>query len=255
MRVLVTGSQGYIGSVLAPLLAEAGHDVHGFDTGFYRGCNFGDEVGVVPTIDRDVRDVRAPELEGFDAIVHLAALSNDPLGDLAPNLTEEINFRATLQLAREAREAGVRRFVFASSCSMYGASGGGRCARRGPRRCGRSPRTPSRRSARRRAWWSSPGRTSCPVSMRNATVYGVSPRLRLDIVLNNLAAWSHTTGQDPAAQRRHRLASADPRARRREDGAGDARGSGGRRPRRGLQRRLGGAELCDPRSRRGARRS
>src|SRR5580765_2029170 len=122
MRVLVTGSHGYIGSVVAPLLADAGHDVVGLDTFFYRGCDFGSEVGQVESLSRDVREVAPSELEGFDAIVHLAALSNDPVGDLDAGLTAEINCDATLGLARAAREAGVRRFVFASSCSMYGAS-------------------------------------------------------------------------------------------------------------------------------------
>src|SRR5262245_555266 len=122
MKVLVTGSHGYIGSVVAPLLADAGHDVVGLDTFFYRGCDFGPEIGRIETLRRDVRDVMPDELEGFEAVVHLAALSNDPLGDLDAGLTAQINCDATLRVARAAREAGVRRFVFASSCSMYGAS-------------------------------------------------------------------------------------------------------------------------------------
>ena len=117
--------------MLAPFLAAAGHDVVGLDTFFYRGCDFGAEASPVPGRDRDVRDVTPADLDGFDAIVHLAALSNDPLGDLDPSLTEQINGDATLRLATAAREAGVRRFVFASSCSMYGASGTRRGARRG----------------------------------------------------------------------------------------------------------------------------
>ena len=122
MRVLVTGSHGYIGSVVAPLLADAGHDVVGLDTFFYRGCDFGSEVGQVESLSRDVREVAPADLEDFDAIVHLAALSNDPVGDLDAGLTAEINCDATLRVARAGREAGVRRFVFASSCSMYGAT-------------------------------------------------------------------------------------------------------------------------------------
>jgi nucleoside-diphosphate-sugar epimerase len=194
MRILVTGSHGYIGSVLAPFLADAGHEVEGLDTRFYRGCDFGDERGVLPTRERDVRDVSAGELAGFDAIVHLAALSNDPVGDLDPGLTAEINFAATVRLAELAREAGVRRFVFASSCSMYGASGSDEALTEAaplrPITAYAESKVRSEEGLARLA-----GPDFAPVSMRNATVYGASPRLRLDIVLNNLAAWSHTTGQ------------------------------------------------------------
>ena len=123
MKVLVTGHHGYIGSVLAPYLADAGLDVAGLDTCFYRGCDFVADPPPVEAVTADVRDVTSAELVGFDAIVHLAALSNDPLGDLDPSLTKDINGEGTLHLARAAREAGVRRFVFASSCSMYGAAG------------------------------------------------------------------------------------------------------------------------------------
>jgi nucleoside-diphosphate-sugar epimerase len=194
MRVLVTGSQGYIGSVLAPLVAAAGHDVVGLDTSFYRGCDFGPEVGEVETRRRDVREVESGELEGFDAVVHLAALSNDPVGDLDPRLTAEINCDATLSLARAAREAGVRRFVFASSCSMYGAS------ERDVPIDENAPLKPLTAYAESKVRSEEglaglAGKDFAPVSMRNSTVFGVSPRLRLDIVLNNLAAWSHTTGR------------------------------------------------------------
>ena len=194
MRVLVTGSHGYIGSVVAPLLAEAGHDVVGLDTFFYRGCDFGSEVGQVESLSRDVREVAPAELEGFDAIVHLAALSNDPLGDLDAGLTAEINCDATLRLARAAREAGVRRFVFASSCSMYGASETDVAV---DEDAPLKPLTPYAESKVRseEGLVELAGPDFAPVSMRNATVFGVSPRLRLDIVLNNLAAWSHTTGR------------------------------------------------------------
>ncbi len=193
MRVLVTGSNGYIGSVLAPLLAEAGHDVVGLDADFYGGCDFGPRHPV-PATSRDIRDVEASELEGVEAIVHLAALSNDPVGDLAPSLTEEINFRATVRLARAAREAGVRRFVFASSCSMYGASGSDEALdESAPLRPITAYAESKVRSEEGLAELAGPD--FAPVSMRNATVYGVSSRLRLDIVLNNLAAWSHTTGR------------------------------------------------------------
>jgi len=123
VKVLVTGSRGYIGSVLAPLLADAGHDVVGLDADLYRGCDFGEAPASLPTIVGDIRDLTPDDLAGFDAVVHYAALSNDPLGDLDAALTEAVNRDATLRLAAAAREAGVRRFVFASSCSMYGASG------------------------------------------------------------------------------------------------------------------------------------
>jgi nucleoside-diphosphate-sugar epimerase len=194
MRVLVTGSHGYIGSVIAPLLADAGHDVLGLDTFFYRGCDFGPEVGHVEAVRRDVRDVGPHDLEGFDAIVHLAALSNDPLGDLDPGLTAEINCDATLRLARAARDAGVRRFVFSSSCSMYGASESDDAVDEDAPLLPLTPYAESKvRSEEGLADLAGPD--FAPVSMRNATVFGVSPRLRLDIVLNNLAAWSHTTGR------------------------------------------------------------
>src|SRR5262245_43895324 len=194
MRVLVTGSHGYIGSVVAPLLADSGHDVVGLDTFFYQGCDFGSEVGKVESLSRDVREVAPDELEGFDAIVHLAALSNDPLGDFDAALTAEINCEATLRLARAARESGVRRFVFASSCSMYGASetdvAVDEDAPLKPLTAYAESKVRSEEGLVELA-----GPDFAPVSMRNATVFGVSPRLRLDIVLNNLAAWAHTTGR------------------------------------------------------------
>jgi nucleoside-diphosphate-sugar epimerase len=194
MRVLVTGSHGYIGSVLAPFLAEAGHDVAGLDTCFYRGCDFGPVDSEVATLVRDVRDVVPDDLDGFDAVIHLAALSNDPVGDLDPQLTAEINHEATIRVAEAACDAGVRRFVFASSCSMYGASGSGdsldESAPLRPITAYAESKVRSEEELVRLA-----GPDFAPVSMRNATVYGVSPRLRLDIVLNNLAAWSHTTGR------------------------------------------------------------
>jgi nucleoside-diphosphate-sugar epimerase len=194
MRILVTGHLGYIGAVLAPLLAAGGHDVAGFDADLYRGCDFGPEPsGVVGRIG-DVRDVRPADLAGFEAIVHLAALSNDPLGSLDPALTLDVNAEGTLSLARAAREAGVRRFIFASSCSMYGASGTDDALdESAPLR----PLTAYAESKVRaeEGLFALAGADFAPVSMRNATVFGASPRLRLDIVLNNLAAWAHTTGR------------------------------------------------------------
>jgi nucleoside-diphosphate-sugar epimerase len=193
MRILVTGHEGYIGSVLAPLLADAGHEVVGLDTGLYAGCGFGNEIGVVPTLHRDVRDVTTDDLAGFDAVVHLAALSNDPIGDLNEELTYDINLSGTIRIAAAAKRAGVRRFVFASSCSMYGASGVDDVLDE------TSPLNPLTAYAvskvrAEHALAELVDEDFAVVSMRNATVYGSSPRLRLDVVLNNLAGWAHTTG-------------------------------------------------------------
>jgi nucleoside-diphosphate-sugar epimerase len=193
MKILVTGHHGYIGSVLAPMFRDAGHEVVGLDTFFYRGCDFGDDAEFEPALSLDVRDVTPAELEGFDAVVHLAALSNDPIGDLNPQWTYDINLDATVSLAEKAKAAGVARFVFASSCSMYGAADGDALLdESAPLR----PLTPYAESKVRaeEALLELAGNGFAPVSMRNATVYGVSPRLRLDVVLNNLVAWAHTTG-------------------------------------------------------------
>jgi nucleoside-diphosphate-sugar epimerase len=193
MRILVTGSHGYIGSVLAPTLSGAGHDVVGLDTCYYRGCDFGDEFGTTATTQRDVRDVTAEDFEGFDAVVHLAALSNDPIGDLNEQWTYDINLDATLRVARAAKAAGVGRFVFASSCSMYGASGTDDLLdEAAPLQPVTAYAESKVRAEKGLAELGDDGFVI--VSMRNATVYGVSPRLRLDIVLNNLAGWAHTTG-------------------------------------------------------------
>ncbi|HKD19241.1 MAG TPA: NAD-dependent epimerase/dehydratase family protein, partial [Thermoanaerobaculia bacterium] len=123
MRILLTGHRGYIGSVMGPVLTAAGHEVVGLDTDFYAACTFAGRVPELPTLEKDVRDVRAKDLEGFDAVVHLAALSNDPLGDLNPELTYDINHLGSVHLARAAKDAGASRFVFSSSCSNYGAAG------------------------------------------------------------------------------------------------------------------------------------
>ncbi len=194
MKILVTGHHGYIGSVTAPLLAAAGHDVVGLDTMFYEGCDLLPERTEVPTLRRDVRDIEPPELEGFDAVVHLAALSNDPLGDFNPELTREINFGGTMRLARAAKAAGARRFVFASSCSMYGAADTGAAV---DETAPLMPLTAYAESKVRseEALQDLADSDFCPVYMRNATAYGVSPRMRIDIVLNNLSGWALTTGR------------------------------------------------------------
>ena len=194
MKVLVTGHHGYIGSVVAPMLQEAGHDVTGLDTFFYEGCDLLDDALDFPTLRMDLRDVTTDLLEGYDGIVHLAALSNDPLGELDEELTREINFRGTVELARKAKEAGVRRFVFASSCSMYGASGTDELmTEEAPLR----PLTAYAESKVRaeEALSELADDDFAPIFMRNATAYGASPRVRLDVVLNNLAAWAFTTGK------------------------------------------------------------
>jgi len=193
MRVLVTGHHGYIGSILAPMLGEAGHDVVGLDTMYYRGCDLGETSELEPSLALDVRDVRPHDLDGFDAVVHLAALSNDPLGDLNADWTYAINLDGTVALGRAAKEASVRRFVFASSCSMYGAAEGDapldESAVLRPLTPYAESKVAAEKELRRLA-----GDGFSPVAMRNATAYGVSPRLRLDVVLNNLVAWAHTTG-------------------------------------------------------------
>jgi nucleoside-diphosphate-sugar epimerase len=193
LRILVTGHRGYIGAVMVPMLRRHGHAVQGLDTGYYRECTLVEPPDVVEVV-MDLRDVEPRHLEGIDAVVHLAALSNDPLGDLAPALTLAINHQGSLRLARAARDAGVRRFLFASSCSMYGAGASDALLTED---APFNPITPYAESKivfeRDLAELARDGFS--PVFLRNATAYGASPHLRLDIVLNNLVAWAHTTRQ------------------------------------------------------------
>jgi nucleoside-diphosphate-sugar epimerase len=194
MRVLVTGHQGYLGAVIVPVLIARGHDVVGFDTGYFSECNVGPEPAA-PTraVHADLRDASAEVCSGIDAVVHLAALSNDPLGNLDPALTAAINVEATLRLARLARDAGVARFVFSSSCSLYGAGGDDVVDEEAPLR----PVTPYAESKVRveEGLHALADDDFSPVSLRNATAYGWSPRLRLDLVLNDLVAHALCSGE------------------------------------------------------------
>ena len=193
MRVLVTGHDGYIGTVLVPMLQDYGHEVVGLDSYLYANCTFGAPPGPVEALRMDVRDVTAGDLSGFDAVVHLAAISNDPVGDLNPQCTLDLNHGGTEQLARAAKAAGVERFLFSSSCSLYGSAGQEWLDEQADFK----PVTPYGESKllAERSLSALADDNFSPTFLRNATAYGVSPRLRGDLVVNNLVGIAYLTGE------------------------------------------------------------
>jgi len=194
MKVVVTGTEGYLGCLLAPTLVDEGHDVLGVDTGFYKaGWLYNGVTSSVHTLARDIRDLTPADLEGVDAIVHMAELSNDPLGQFAPDLTYEINHRGSVHLATVAKEAGVERFVYMSSCSVYGVATEGDVDETSPV----NPQTAYAdcKTLVERDVGAMADDSFSPTFMRNATAFGASPRMRFDIVLNNLAGLAWTTGE------------------------------------------------------------
>jgi nucleoside-diphosphate-sugar epimerase len=193
MKVVVTGNRGYIGAVMVPMLQAAGHEVTGFDTDLYGECNFLPFKQDIPQIKKDLRDVEPSDLKGFDAVIHLAALSNDPLGNLNRQLTYDINLHASVRMADAAKRAGVGRYIFSSSCSNYGAAGDGLMNETSQL----NPVTAYGESKVAVEKEVAPlgDANFCPIFLRSATAYGASPMLRFDLVLNNLVAWAVTSGK------------------------------------------------------------
>jgi nucleoside-diphosphate-sugar epimerase len=194
MRVLITGHDGYIGAVMVPMLKDAGYQVVGLDNYLFESCIFGTRRLDIPSLRKDVREVRVEDLQGFDAVIHLAALSNDPLGDLNPNCTYDINHHASVRVARLAKEAKVPRFLFSSSCSLYGVAEGDDLLKEN---AAFNPVTPYGASKIRveEDVAKLADESFSPTFLRNATAYGVSPKLRGDLVVNNLVAFAYTTGE------------------------------------------------------------
>ena len=194
MKVLVTGNNGYIGSMLTRILVEKGHQVTGLDINYYAGCEFHKvQYPPIKQINKDVREVSKGDLENIDAVIHLAALSNDPLGDFDAKLTDEINYRATVRIANLARESGIRRFIYASSCSMYGIAGEdavGEDSPLAPVTAYAISKVKSEEALSKMA-----DDDFSPVFLRASTTYGIAPMLRCDLVVNNLVGWAYTTGK------------------------------------------------------------
>jgi len=193
MRVLVTGHRGYLGSVMTPVLVDAGFEVIGVDTDYYAQCTLVEDRDNVPTLRKDIRDLSTDDVGGFDAVIHLAALSNDPLGNLNPLWTDEINSQASVRVAQLAKAAGARRFLLSSSCIMYGMSEAAVVTENSPL----DPKTEYARSKVKseQAIAALASEGFSPTFLRNGTIYGLSPRMRFDTVLNNLMGSAVTTGQ------------------------------------------------------------
>lgn len=193
MKVIVTGHKGYIGSVLVPMLVKEGFTVKGIDSDLFESCSYTDAPVQVTDVRKDIRDLDVEDFEGYDAVIHLAALSNDPLGNINPDLTYEINHRASVRIAKLAKQAGLSRFLFSSSCSTYGAAEGDDMLTEEAEFNPVTPYGHSKVLVEKDVALLADDKFS-PVFLRNATAYGVSPRHRFDLVLNNLTAWAYTKG-------------------------------------------------------------